>query len=76
MSECPWIEKNIVCDVNDLVTFRCADGSDYRFYRHTDPDGRVTQVQFCKRIGRKPDVFECLNEPEWRACYAYRYVTP
>ena len=40
----------------------------WRFWHHTDPDGNVTNVQFCKLIGRKRDVFECINESEWRAC--------
>ena len=34
-------------------------------------DGIIENVQFCKKIGRKRDVFECLNECEYKACYAY-----
>ncbi len=34
-------------------------------------DGIIENVQFCKKIGRKKDVFECLNESEYKMCYAY-----
>lgn len=40
----------------------------WKFWEHTDPDGDVTNVQFCKKVGRKRDVFECINESEWRVC--------
>lgn len=40
----------------------------WKFWKHIDPDGDITNVQFCKKVGRKRDVFECINESEWRAC--------
>ncbi len=40
----------------------------WKFWEHTDPVGHVTNVQFCKLIGRKRDVFECINECEWKCC--------
>jgi len=36
------------------------------------PDGIFENVQFCKKIGRKKDVFECMNECEYKSCRAYR----
>jgi len=57
---------------NKPTTYECEDGTEYVFYDHTDPDGRVTRVQFCKRMGRKRDVFECLNEDEWSCCHVMR----
>jgi len=72
MSQCPFIDRRIpASEINIPVTFKCGDGSEYVFFDHTAPWGDVTRVQFCQRIGRKRDVFECLNESEWRACYAY-----
>lgn len=62
---CPHlIFTDIVLCFNKLVV--TPEG--WRFFEHTDPDGNVTNVQFCKKIGRKRDVFECINESEWRVC--------
>jgi hypothetical protein len=44
----------------------------YVYWRRMNPDGVIENVQFCKKIGRKKDVFECLNECEYKACYAYK----
>ena len=49
----------------------------YTYYRHNDSYGRdhgerAVNVQFCKKKGRKRDVFECLNENEWRNCHAFK----
>ena len=75
-TQCPNIvpiaELDTRQEFNKPVTYECDDGTEYVYYGHTDPDGRGTLVQFCKRIGRKRDVFECLVEAEWRCCYAMR----
>lgn len=47
------------------------DYEGYRFWHRQNMDGKWENVQFCKKIGRKKDVFECLNECEYKACYAY-----
>jgi hypothetical protein len=68
MAECPNINRDITTsDFNVLV-----DHDGYVFYRHDDGFGKVTNVQFCKLIGRKRDPFECLNESEWKAWPYYR----
>ena len=72
MSQCPFIAKITPAPFNEPVVYRLADGGTYTFYRHDDGLGKISNVQFCERIGRKRDVFECLNENEWRNCYAYR----
>jgi len=67
--ECPNISKDIITDkFNTPVNY-----GNYVYYEHKDPVGEKTIVQFCKRIGRKKDVFECLNENEWRNCYAFKH---
>ena len=43
----------------------------YVYWRRMNLDGVIENVQFCKKIGRKKDVFECLNESEYKMCYAY-----
>ncbi len=72
--ECPHICKDIIKNrFNKPINYKDMGGSvDYIFYDHTDPAGDITRVQFCQRIGRKKDVFECLNENEWKNCYAYK----
>ena len=71
---CPNIvpQTELVLDVNTPVAYRCSDGTEYVFYDHRDPDGHMSRVQFCRRIGRKRDVFQCLNESEWQHCPARR----
>ena len=44
----------------------------YRFWERVNLDGKCEVVQFCKKIGRKTDVFECLHTEEYRNCRAYR----
>ena len=63
---CPnlMFDDIIASDFNQLV--ETPEG--WKFWRYTDSDGNVTKVQFCKSIGRKRDVFECINESEWKAC--------
>ncbi len=41
----------------------------YVYWRRKNMDGKIENVQFCKKIGRKKDVFECLCE--YKACRAY-----
>lgn len=48
----------------------------WKFWEHTDPEGHITNVQFCKLIGRKRDVFECTNETEWHNCPHMRFTPP
>ena len=70
--ECPNIDKSIKDKFNTPINYKDLGGSvDYIFYDHTDPVGNITRVQFCKKIGRKRDVFECLNENEWKQCPHY-----
>ena len=71
--ECPFIDKNIVAnEFNIPINYKDLGGSvDYIFYDHDDGFGKISRVQFCKKIGRKKDVFECLNENEWKVCRAY-----
>ena len=71
--ECPNIDKAIMADkFNKEINYKDFGGSDYIFYDHTDPYGKITRVQFCKKIGRKKDVFECFNENEWKSCPHYK----
>lgn len=70
----PIFELDTRPEYNKPVPYTCTDGTEYVFCDHTAPDGRITRVQFCKRIGRKQDVFQCLNESEWRLCYAAKDV--
>jgi hypothetical protein len=73
--ECPCIDRSFTPDpeFNEPVTYRRLDGSEeYVFYKHDDGTGKITRVQFCRFIGRKRDVFECLNEGEWKRCPYYR----
>jgi len=74
MSECPFINRDIKLDLrlNKPVEYECQDGTIYIFYSHFDGFDRTYNCQFCKLIGRKRDVFECLNESEWRECHYYR----
>jgi hypothetical protein len=74
MMECPNIDKNILQNIyNVRINYKDLGGpTDYIFYDHIDPDGVITRVQFCKKIGRKKDIFECLNENEWKECPYYR----
>ena len=73
--ECPNIDKEIVKDkFNTPINYKDLGGPiNYIFYEHSDPYFKIiTRIQFCKKIGRKKDVFECLNEHEWKECYAYK----
>lgn len=72
--ECPFIDKGFVPNprFNTPVNYRDLGGPiDYTFYDHDDGTGKKMRVQFCKRCGRKRDVFQCLNENEWKACPYY-----
>jgi len=74
--ECPHISKDIVPDkFNKPIHYKDLSGTvDYVYYEHNDGFGLISRVQFCNRMGRKKDVFECLNENEWKNCYAYKEV--
>ena len=70
--ECPNIKKNMEDKFNILVNYKDLGGPvDYLFYDHTDAYWNIVRVQFCKKIGRKQDVFQCLNEEEWKHCPHY-----
>ena len=78
--ECPNIDKTIIEDkFIKKINYKDFGGSDYVFYDHTDfitkyliPYEEITRVQFCKKIGRKKDIFECFNENEWKSCPHYK----
>ncbi len=73
--ECPLIVRNSVPNprFNQVVDYAEYGGEHYEFYDHDDGYGKITRVQFCQLIGRKKNVFECLNESEWHACSHYRH---
>jgi len=73
--ECPFVDRSFTPspkEFNKPVPFDCDNGYRYIFYDHDDGFGVHSNVQFCKLIGRKRDVFECLNENEWKNCGHYR----
>lgn len=72
--ECPLIDKSISSSkFNRPVNYKDLGGPvSYIFYDHNDGFGNVSRVQYCQQIGRKKDVFECLNENEWKKCRAYK----
>lgn len=73
--ECPFVKRDFVPDPNFNKAIDYADlggNQHYVFYDHDDGFGKITCVQFCQLIGRKRDVFECLNENEWYACPHYQ----
>ena len=68
---CPnLVFDGIITDWNTLIT--TSEG--WMFWEHQTPNwpdgrkGKIERVQFCKLIGRKKDVFECINENEWHDC--------
>ena len=71
--ECPNIDKKPKDRFNTPINYKDLGGPvDYIFYDHLDVFGKITRVQFCKKKGRKQDVFECLNENEWKQCPHYK----
>ena len=70
MAECPYIDRSFTPNplFNIPISYRIETGGEYVFYDHNDGFNKWTRVQFCKLCGRKRDVFECLNESEWRVC--------
>jgi hypothetical protein len=74
-TQCPYIDINIPADgiYNDEMYYECSDGTVYIFYKHWDGFDEKYNCQFCKLIGRKKDVFECLNENEWKECPHYKF---
>ena len=72
--ECPHIDKRTPDKFNKPINYKDLNGDvDYIFYEHSDPFGDKSLVQYCKRKGRKKDVFECLNESEWPHCQAFLF---
>lgn len=78
MSECPNIDKRIKPnEFNKPVNYKNLGGNvEYIFYDHDDGFGNIRPVQFCKLCGRKTDVFECLNESEWKSCSFIKASSP
>ena len=73
--KCPFVTNPELIDrtFNKEINYKDLGGKeDYIFFDHDDPDGNVTRVQFCELIGRKTDIFECLNEKEWKNCNVYK----
>ena len=71
--ECPYIDKSILPNkINTPIKYQTSNGTDYIYWHHLCPDNKVIKVQFCKKIGRKQDIFECLNENEWKNCPTYK----
>lgn len=68
--ECPFINRSLKPDpFNTPINYKDLGGPvDYIFYDHDNGFGRIARVQFCELIGRKRDVFQCLNESEWKRC--------
>ena len=69
--ECPYVDRSFTPDpkFNTPISYKALGSSaEYIFYDHEDGFGKITRVQFCQLIGRKRDVFECLNENEWKQC--------
>ena len=72
-TQCPYIfTGNIDLTFNEYKYYPCSDGTLYTFYYHFDGFDQYYNCQFCKLIGRKRDVFECLNESEWKECPYYK----
>lgn len=74
MNQCPFIDTEIEPNPNfhERMIYTCKDGTEYIYYRHYDGFGDSYNCQFCKLIGRKRDIFECLNENEWKMCPYHR----
>ncbi len=75
MAECPFVKRSCTPNrqFNVAINYQDLGGAeDYVFYDHDDGFGKITRVQFCKLIGRKRDVFQCLNEQEWQVCPHYQ----
>lgn len=71
--ECPFIDKRPPDPkFNKPINYRELGGEDYIFYDHDDGFGETAWVQFCLKIGRKKDIFQCFNESEWKVCPYYR----
>ncbi len=65
--QCPHVDTSI----QETGYMKPIKYADYIFWDRINIDGKHENVQFCKLIGRKKDVFECLNECEWKACPYY-----
>lgn len=63
------LEKDLV-----PVQYTCQDGSKYIYYSSICSN-MVKNFQFCNLIGKKRDVFQCLNQSEWEKCPYYLLET-
>jgi len=70
--ECPHIDRSFIPnhEWNTPINYKDQGGNeDYIYYsRKFFGDDSSKLVQYCKFCGRKKDVFECLNESEWKQC--------
>jgi hypothetical protein len=81
-TQCPYIDKGTQIAIekegnhlfNYPIPYPCTDGTVYTFYYHFDGFDQYYNCQFCQLIGRKRDVFECLNQSEWQKCIHYLTV--
>ena len=75
--ECPNINRNFSPDsYNKPVNYKDFGGDvNYIYYEHDNGFGEKSLVQFCRLCGRKRDIFECLNESEWKSCDHFRSST-
>ncbi len=75
MSECPFVDRSFTPNpkFNKPLNYQdFGSAQDYVYYDHDDGFGKITRVQFCRLIGRKRDVFQCMDESEWSVCPRYR----
>lgn len=72
-TECPFIDRGIDPNpkFNKKRVFRFDNGYEYVYYEHDDGFGKIYPAQFCQLVGRKRDVFQCVNIVERETCYAY-----
>lgn len=71
--ECPFVDRSFEPNpqFNTRKVLDSRDGTPYVYYEHWDGFDRRYNAQFCVLIGRKKDVFECLNIGERCACSYY-----
>ena len=75
-TQCKFVDTEINPNpaFNTPCYFECSDGTQYTYYYHFDGFDKYYNCQFCKLIGRKKDVFECLNENEWKECSYFKFA--
>lgn len=77
-NECPFVDRSFIPNPAFNIPKEYEDGQGkYIFYLHysgfeKEDHTFPKNVQFCRLIGRKTDIFECLNTNERLACSHYR----